>query len=74
MALCERVGMRSKKAAGADCDLALRSGSGPWIDREMEGCRIQDVRLAKRFGKLLEMISCGIGGSIPAACQVSGAV
>jgi hypothetical protein len=61
--------MRSNKAAGSDCDLAHLSGSGPWIDQEMEGCCFQDVRLAKRFGKLLEMISGGMGESIPAACQ-----
>jgi Transposase DNA-binding len=40
-----------------------------WIKEEMESSRFPDTRLAKRFGNLLEMISRGIGDSIPAACQ-----
>lgn len=45
------------------------SASSAWIDREVEGCSFKDVRLAKRFGKLLGMMSEGIGESIPYACQ-----
>jgi hypothetical protein len=40
-----------------------------WIDHEMEGCKFKDVRLAKRFAKLLGMMSEGIGESVPYACQ-----
>jgi hypothetical protein len=33
------------------------------------GCEFSDVRLNKRFRKLLEQLSGGIGESIPWACQ-----
>ena len=36
---------------------------------ETENCDFPDARLAKRFGSLLEMISHGVGDSIPSACQ-----
>ncbi len=35
----------------------------------MSGCCFPDGRLAKRFGKLLAMISGQVGETIPAACQ-----
>ena len=35
----------------------------------MGGCNFKDVRLAKRFGKLLGMMTEGIGESVPYACQ-----
>ena len=44
----------------------LRNG---WIDEELVGCEFSDVRLNKRFRKLLEQLSGGIGESIPWACQ-----
>lgn len=40
-----------------------------WIDQECAGCSFADVRLEKRFRKLVEQISDGVGGSIPLACQ-----
>jgi len=40
-----------------------------WIDEELAGCRFKDLRLGKRFGKLLGMMSEGIGQSVPYACQ-----
>jgi hypothetical protein len=40
-----------------------------WIDNEVGGCNFKDVRLAKRFSKLLGMMSDGIGESVPYACQ-----
>ena len=40
-----------------------------WIDNEVEGCDFKDVRSAKRFNKLLGMMSEGIGESVPYACQ-----
>lgn len=43
--------------------------SKTWIDQECEGCQFGDVRLQKRFRKLVEQISDGIGNSIPLACQ-----
>jgi hypothetical protein len=44
----------------------LRNG---WIDEELAGCEFRDVRLNKRFRKLSEQLSGGIGESIPWACQ-----
>jgi hypothetical protein len=45
---------------------SLRNG---WIDEELAGCEFNDVRLNKRFRKLVEQLSGGIGASIPWACQ-----
>jgi hypothetical protein len=41
---------------------------GSWIDREVAGCAFADARLGKRFGKLMEQLSQGIGRTIPLAC------
>jgi transposase-like protein len=47
-----------------------REGCGQgWIDVELVGCEFSDVRLNKRFRKLVEQFSGGIGASIPWACQ-----
>jgi hypothetical protein len=47
-----------------------RKGAGErWIDVELAGCEFNDVRLNKRFRKLVEQLSGGIGESIPWACQ-----
>ena len=40
-----------------------------WMDRELAGCKFRDVRLGKRFRKLLEQLSDGVGESIPLVCQ-----
>ena len=40
-----------------------------WIDQELAGCQFEDMRLVKRFRKLLEQLSDGKGESIPFACQ-----
>jgi hypothetical protein len=40
-----------------------------WIDQELAGCQFKDMRLGKRFRKLLEQLSDGTGESIPLACQ-----
>src|SRR5438270_5821771 len=40
-----------------------------WIDQELAGCQFKDMRLGKRFRKLLEQLSDGTGESIPFACQ-----
>ena len=63
------LGMQTKKSTPKT---ALEAGSptvSTWIDRELDGCNFGDVRLAKRFGKLLGMMSDGIGRSVPYACQ-----
>lgn len=41
---------------------------GSWIDHEVAGCAFADARLGKRFGKLMEQLSRGIGRTIPLAC------
>jgi hypothetical protein len=47
-----------------------RKGLGEsWIEAELAGCEFGDVRLDKRFHKLVEQLSAGIGESIPWACQ-----
>jgi hypothetical protein len=43
--------------------------SDSWIDQELAGCQFKDMRLAKRFRKLLEQLSDGTGESLPFACQ-----
>jgi hypothetical protein len=45
--------------------LAMKS----WIDGELAGCQFRDMRLGKRFRKLLEQLSEGTGESIPLVCQ-----
>jgi hypothetical protein len=40
-----------------------------WIDNELKGCKFKDLRLEKRFNKLLSNLSDGIGETIPYACQ-----
>lgn len=32
-----------------------------WMDRELAGCKFKDVRLGKRFRKLFEQLSDGVG-------------
>jgi hypothetical protein len=34
---------------------------GTWIDQELAGCRFADARLGKRFAKLMQQLSQGIG-------------
>jgi hypothetical protein len=50
-------------------DRSTGLGSTAWISEEFAGCSFSDVRLGKRFHKLLQQFSTGIGGSIPFACQ-----
>lgn len=40
-----------------------------WIDQELAGCQFRDMRLGKRFRKLLGQLSEGVGESIPLVCQ-----
>src|ERR1700689_3039371 len=66
---CEKLGMRTKKASTKLLTITSQPATDPWIDNEVRGCCFKDVRLAKRFSKLLGMMSDGIGESIPYACQ-----
>lgn len=61
--------MRSKSAAKTKSADSQTFNDNSWIEQEAQGCQFQDVRLAKRFIKLLEMISGGVGETIPTACQ-----
>jgi len=63
------LGMQTNKATTTAGIIANDSISSTWIDTEMGGCNFKDVRLAKRIGKLLGMMSDGIGESVPYACQ-----
>jgi hypothetical protein len=60
--------MRTKTPA-IKRDVKQTSVTNAWIDNEVGGCHFKDVRLAKRFSKLLGMMSDGIGESVPYACQ-----
>ena len=50
-------------------DHATASQTKAWIDRELVGSEFRDTRLNKRFRKLFEQLSDGIGESIPLVCQ-----
>jgi len=45
------------------------SRSDAWIDQELAECRFRDLRHGKRFRKLLQQLSEGVGSSIPWICQ-----
>lgn len=57
----------SRRAEQDECSVSSRSDV--WIDQELAACEFQDVRLGKRFRKLVEQLAEGLGGSIPSACQ-----
>ncbi len=40
-----------------------------WVEGELAGCEFGDARLEKRFVKLVEQLSEGVGETIPMACQ-----
>jgi hypothetical protein len=40
-----------------------------WIDTELAGCEFEDARLGKRFRKIIDQLSDGLGDSIPLACR-----
>ena len=63
------LGMQTKKATPKSALETASPTFGTWIDQEVGGCNFGDVRLAKRFSKLLGMMSDGIGQSVPYACQ-----
>jgi hypothetical protein len=63
------LGMRTKKSIPKPSIPVKAPDTSTWIDHEVKGCTFKDVRLAKRFGKLLWMMSDGIGESVPYACQ-----
>lgn len=53
-----------KKSAIVKTSIPIR-----WIDEEVAGSGFKDLRLGKRLGKLLGMLTDGIGQSLPYACQ-----
>ncbi len=44
-------------------------GDEGWVDRETAASCFADLRLARRFGKLLSQMSEQIGATVPMACQ-----
>ena len=44
-------------------------GDEDWVDRETAASCFADLRLARRFGKLLSQMSEQIGATVPMACQ-----
>lgn len=63
------LGMQDNVSATESEKITNASTRSTWIDNEVGGCNFKDVRLAKRFAKLLGMLSDGIGQSVPYACQ-----
>jgi hypothetical protein len=61
--------MQIKKTASKSAMAGKQPIITTGIDQEAGGSNFNDVRLAKRFSKLLGMMSKGIGESIPYACQ-----
>ena len=61
---------RQERSRCIEPNLGSTAGqSKSWINQELGDCQFRDVRLGKRFRKLLQQLSDGIGGSIPWACQ-----
>lgn len=42
---------------------------GDWLSKELANCNFADIRLEKRFSKLMKRLSEGIGQTIPLACR-----
>lgn len=63
------IGVRTNNAVTKPRTINNAPISDNWINKEVGGCRFRDLRLGKRFGRLLEMMSNGIGQSVPYACQ-----
>lgn len=63
------LGMQTKKSVLKTGPETASPTVGTWIDREVEGCNFGDVRLARRFSKLLGMMSDSLGQSVPYGCQ-----
>ncbi len=51
------------------CPPLTASPTETWIARELAGSEFRDARLNKRFRKLFEQLSDGLGESIPLVCQ-----
>jgi hypothetical protein len=50
-------------------DHATASQTKTWIDHELGDSEFRNARLNKRFRKLFEQLSDGMGESIPLVCQ-----
>src|SRR5258708_840082 len=64
-----KLGMRIKQTVLQTEMTAQALSDKAWIEPEVGGCNFKDVRLARRFRKLLGMMSDGMGESVPYACQ-----
>lgn len=67
--MAPKKSLPSGKNDGSQKTVATTALPQRWIDQECVECQFSDVRLGKRFQKLLGQISDGMGESIPLACQ-----
>jgi len=66
---CEVIAMsRGRDVQSAD-GASGNFRSEEWIDNEVVGCEIEDVRHGKRLRQLLEQLSHRVGATTPWACQ-----
>lgn len=63
----DKVALGLAEVMQADKDGSIKGEA--WFDKELSGCTFKDVRLGKRFEKLIKQLSDGMGESIPLACQ-----
>lgn len=61
--MCPAAMKEQKRSGAASCRVES------WIDQELAGCGSNDLRLGKRFRRLIEQLAEGPGESIPWACQ-----
>ena len=61
--------MRTKQATPKPAMPAGFTADTDWIETETGGFHFRNVRLGKRFKKLLRLMAEGIGESVPYACQ-----
>ena len=61
--MCTAAMEEAKRSGDAVC------GGEGWIDQELAGCKFKDMRLGKRFRRLIEQLAERPGESIPWACQ-----
>ncbi len=67
----EVVAMRNqRRGEGIECrESSADFRTNEWIDNEVVGCDVEDVRHGKRLRQLLEQLSSRVGATTPWACQ-----
>lgn len=64
-----RTKSKRKATESNQSNTAAESEDEEWVDRESAGCGFADLRLARRFAKVLAQMSERLGASVPMACQ-----